>query len=63
MLAHEALIKLLSHKWKAELTVNGYRRFLHIKSIIITTNLGFDKWNQIFTDKIIAAAIVDRLYR
>lgn len=32
-----------------------------IKSIIITTNLGFDKWDHIFTDKIIAAAIVDRL--
>lgn len=32
-----------------------------IKSIIITTNLGFDKWDQIFTDKVIAAAIVDRL--
>ncbi len=27
MLTHEALIKLLSHKWKAELTVNGYRPF------------------------------------
>lgn len=32
-----------------------------IKSTIITTNLGFDKWDQIFVDKIIAAAIVDRL--
>lgn len=32
-----------------------------IKSIIITTDLGFDKWDQIFTDKVIAAAIVDRL--
>lgn len=32
-----------------------------IKSIIITTNLGFDKWDQIFTDRVIAAAIVDRL--
>lgn len=31
------------------------------KSTIITTNLGFDKWEQIFTDKVIAAAIVDRL--
>ena len=32
-----------------------------IKSTIITTNLGFDKWDQIFVDKVIAAAIVDRL--
>ena len=31
------------------------------KSIITTTDLGFDKWDQIFTDKVIAAAIVDRL--
>ncbi|MBQ0087486.1 MAG: ATP-binding protein [Bacteroidales bacterium] len=32
-----------------------------MKSTIITTNLGFDRWDEIFTDKIIAAAIVDRL--
>ncbi len=32
-----------------------------LKSTIITTNLGFDKWDQIFVDKVIAAAIVDRL--
>ncbi len=32
-----------------------------IKSIIITAYLGFYKWDQIFTDKVIAAAIVDRL--
>lgn len=31
------------------------------KSTIVTTNLGFDKWDQIFTDKVIASAIVDRL--
>lgn len=31
------------------------------KSTIITTNLGFDKWDTIFTDKVVAAAIVDRL--
>lgn len=31
------------------------------KSTILTTNLGFDKWDQIFTDKIIANAMVDRL--
>ena len=32
-----------------------------MKSTLITTNLGFDRWDEIFTDKIIAAAIVDRL--
>lgn len=31
------------------------------KSTIITTNLGFDKWDTIFTDKVVAAAIVERL--
>ena len=31
------------------------------KSTIVTTNLGFDKWDQIFTDNVIASAIVDRL--
>lgn len=31
------------------------------KSTIVTTNLGFDRWQEIFTDKIIAAALVDRL--
>ena len=32
-----------------------------IKSIIITTNLSFDRWNEIFGDTILTAAIVDRL--
>ena len=45
----------------AELLFNHISLRAGIKSIIITTNLGFDKWDQIFTDKIIAAAIVDRL--
>lgn len=31
------------------------------KSTIITTNLGFDRWDEIFTDKILASAMVDRL--
>lgn len=45
----------------AEMLFNHISLRAGIKSIIITTNLGFDKWDQIFTDKIIAAAIVDRL--
>jgi len=28
---------------------------------VITTNLGFDKWSEIFKDKILTAAMVDRL--
>lgn len=31
------------------------------KSTIITTNLGFDRWTEIFGDKILTAAMVDRL--
>ena len=32
-----------------------------IKSVIITTNLSFDRWNEIFGDTILTAAMVDRL--
>ena len=32
-----------------------------LKSTIITTNLGFDRWNEIFGDTILTAAMVDRL--
>jgi DNA replication protein DnaC len=31
------------------------------KSTIITTNLGFDRWTEIFGDQILTAAMVDRL--
>jgi DNA replication protein DnaC len=32
-----------------------------IRSVIITTNLSFDRWNEIFGDTILTAAMVDRL--
>ena len=32
-----------------------------IKSTIITTNLSFDRWDEIFGDTILTAAMVDRL--
>ena len=32
-----------------------------IKSIIITTNLSFNRWNEIFGDTVLTAALVDRL--
>lgn len=32
-----------------------------LKSTIITTNLSFDRWNEIFGDTILTAAMVDRL--
>ena len=31
------------------------------KSTIITTNLGFDRWEEIFGDPVLTAALVDRL--
>jgi len=31
------------------------------KSTIITTNLGFDRWSEIFGDEVLTAAMVDRL--
>ena len=31
------------------------------KSTIITTNLSFDRWNEIFRDPVLTAAMVDRL--
>jgi len=32
-----------------------------LKSTIITTNLSFDRWSEIFCDPILTAAMVDRL--
>lgn len=32
-----------------------------VKSTIITTNLGFDRWNEIFGDEVLTAALVDRI--
>ena len=32
-----------------------------MKSTIITTNLPFNKWDEIFGDKVLTTAIVDRL--
>lgn len=31
------------------------------KSTIITTNLSFDRWDEIFLDSVITAAMIDRL--
>lgn len=31
------------------------------KSTIITTNLSFDRWGEVFTDPVMAAAMTDRL--
>ncbi|WP_031517634.1 ATP-binding protein, partial [Desulfofalx alkaliphila] len=31
------------------------------KSVIITTNLSFDRWDEIFQDPVMTAAMIDRL--
>ncbi len=31
------------------------------KSTIITTNLSFDRWNEIFNDAVLTAALIDRM--
>ena len=48
-------------KEAAEALFNHISLRAGIKSTIITTNLSFDRWDEIFTDKIIAAAMVDRI--
>lgn len=48
-------------KQGAELLFNIISARAELKSTIITTNLSFDKWIDIFHDPIITAAIVDRI--
>lgn len=45
----------------AELLFNHLSLRAGLKSTIITTNLGFNKWNDIFADTVLTAALVDRL--
>lgn len=45
----------------AELLFNFISTRSEVKSTIITTNLSFDRWNEIFHDPVITAAIVDRI--
>lgn len=45
----------------AELLFNHLSLRAGLKSTIITTNLGFNKWNEIFADTVLTAALVDRL--
>ena len=45
----------------AELLFNHLSLRSGRKSTIITTNLSFDRWNEIFLDPILTAAMVDRL--
>ena len=48
-------------KHGAELLFNHLSLRAGRKSTIVTTNLGFDRWEEIFGDPIITAALVDRL--
>lgn len=45
----------------AELLFNHLSLRTGRKSTIITTNLGFDRWEEIFGDPVLTAALVDRL--
>ncbi len=45
----------------AELLFNHLSLRIGRKSTIITTNLGFDRWEEIFGDPVLTAALVDRL--
>jgi DNA replication protein DnaC len=45
----------------AELLFNHLSLRAGRKSTIITTNLGFDRWEEIFGNPVLTAAIVDRL--
>jgi len=45
----------------AELLFNHLSLRVGRKSTIITTNLGFDRWEEIFCDPVLTAALVDRL--
>lgn len=48
-------------KQGAELLFNHLSLRTGRKSTIITTNLGFDRWEEIFGDPVLTAALVDRL--
>ena len=43
----------------AELLFSHLSLRTNIRSMIITTNLSFDRWDEIFGDKILTAAMVD----
>jgi len=45
----------------AELLFNHLSIRAGRKSTIITTNLGFDRWEEIFGDRVLTAALVDRI--
>jgi DNA replication protein DnaC len=45
----------------AELLFNHLSLRVNRKSTIITTNLGFDRWEEIFGDTVLTAALVDRI--
>ena len=48
-------------KEKGELLFNNRSLRAGKKATIITTNLAFNRWNEIIKDKVLVAAMVDRL--
>ena len=51
----------LASKDAGELLFNLLSSRNEVGSIIITSNLSIDKWDEVFKDKILTGAIVDRL--
>jgi DNA replication protein DnaC len=50
-----------SDKINAELLFNHLSLRTGRKATIITTNLSFDRWQEIFGDPVLTAALVDRI--
>ena len=48
-------------KQGSELFFNLLSMRNNTKSIVITSNLSFNKWNEIFNDTVLTAAMIDRL--
>jgi len=49
------------HKQGAELLFQIISMCYEAKSIIVTTNLQFEQWNNVFGDPILTEAVIDRL--
>ena len=58
---YNRMYKVKTNIQKYKLLFNFISSRSEIKSTIITTNLSFDRWKEIFHDPVITAAIVDRI--
>ena len=58
---HDEFGYVSCNKEAGELLFNHLSLRAGKKSIIITTNLAFNRWNEIIADKVLVTAMVDRL--